>query len=210
MLMNGRVLFAAAILVTLAGCNDDGGSGSSAATPAAAAPTSISGTPATSASVGTPYSFHPTSNAVAGASLSFSVMHQPAWTTFDTATGTLSGTPAATDVGTFANVVISASDGAASVALAPFSITVSSGSSSLATITWTPAVAESGQPALAGYRVYYGSTVAGMTHVVDVTDPTSTSYVVDNLGAGVWYFAMASYDTSQAESALSAPVEVTL
>jgi len=220
MLMNRRVRFAAAlsatvfsatILLTLAACNDGGGS--SAVTPAAAAPASISGSPVTSASVGTAYSFHPTINAMAGASLSFSVMNQPAWTQFDAATGTLSGTPAATDVGIFADVVISVSDGAASAALPPFSITVKSGSPVLATITWTAPVSASGQPAasaLAGYRVYYGSTVAGMTHVVDVSDPTETSYVIENLSTGVWYFAMTSYDTALTESVLSAPVAVTL
>jgi len=195
----------------LSGCND--GSGGSAATSATAAPASISGTPATSALVGSLYTFHPTTIAASGATLSFSVMNQPAWTKFDTATGTLSGTPAATDVGTFANVVISVSEGAASAALAPFSISVESGSSVVATVTWTAPVANAGQSAataVAGYRVYYGSTVAGMTHVVDVNDPTETSFVIDNLSAGVWYFAMSSYDTARAESALSAPVAVTL
>jgi Fibronectin type III domain len=83
----------------------------------------------------------------------------------------------------------------------------------VATISWTPPTAEVNQTApldLAGYRIYYGTSEAGMTHIVTVADPTSTSYVVDNLSPGTWYFAVSSYDAAQAESVLSPAVAVTL
>lgn len=173
----------------------------------------ISGTPTATVVAGATYNFRPTTTAASGATLSFTVSKAPAWAKFDTATGTLSGTPAVSDVGTAAQIVISVSDGTNSAALAPFSITVTSGSSALATITWTmPPVGTGGATptALSGYRVYYGTSAAGMTHVATIDDPTSTSYVIDNLSPGTWYFAVTSYDADKAESELSPTVAVAL
>jgi len=85
---------------------------------------SISGSPATTATVGTAYSFTPTASAPNNLSLSFSVSNMPAWATFNTSTGTLSGTPAAANVGTFSNIVIRARDRYSSSSLPAFSITV--------------------------------------------------------------------------------------
>lgn len=87
------------------------------------APLTISGTPVTQVVAGSSYSFLPTTSAPGGTALTFSVQNQPAWTTFNSSTGGLSGT--ATQTGTFSNIVISVSDGVQSSALAAFSITVS-------------------------------------------------------------------------------------
>ena len=76
------------------------------------APT-ISGTPATSVSVGQAYSFQPGASDPDGQVLAFGIANKPDWANFDIATGKLTGTPAAADVATYANVVISVSDGAA-------------------------------------------------------------------------------------------------
>ncbi|HXW75684.1 MAG TPA: putative Ig domain-containing protein, partial [Steroidobacteraceae bacterium] len=84
----------------------------------------ISGTPATTAVVGSPYDFVPTTNAPPGTTLTFAVQNAPSWATFDATTGELSGTP--TQAGTFPNIMISVSDGIQSAALAAFTITVSS------------------------------------------------------------------------------------
>jgi len=46
------------------------------------------------------------------------------WATFDTGTGTLSGTPSAATAGKYSNIVISVSDGKAAASLAPFAIDV--------------------------------------------------------------------------------------
>jgi hypothetical protein len=173
----------------------------------------ISGTPAKTVVVDASYSFRPTVTAPSGSALSFAVSNAPAWTKFDPATGALSGTPAANDVGTYAQIVITVSDGGGSAALAPFSIVVTSGSSAVATITWTPPPPDPSAPPakdLAGYRIYYGTSAAGMTHVANVNNPTSTSYMIDNLSAGTWYFAIASYDADQSQSILSPTVAVTL
>ncbi len=87
------------------------------------APLTISGTPVTQVVAGSSYSFLPTTSAPSGTALTFSVQNQPAWATFNSSTGELSGMAAQT--GTFSSIVISLSDGVQSSALAAFSITVS-------------------------------------------------------------------------------------
>ncbi len=59
----------------------------------------ITGTPPTTAKVGTAYSFQPTAKDPEGKALTFSVRNKPSWATFSTSSGKLSGTPTAT--GTF-------------------------------------------------------------------------------------------------------------
>jgi hypothetical protein len=88
-------------------------------------PPVIGGTPSASATVGTAYSFRPTASDPDGQTLKFSIANKPAWASFATTTGRLYGTPGSTRVGTYSNIVISVSDGLASVSLPPFSITVS-------------------------------------------------------------------------------------
>ena len=88
-------------------------------------PPTIAGTPATSVTVGQSYSFQPTATDPDGQSLAFGIANRPGWAAFDTTTGRLSGTPPTGSAGTYANVVISVSDGVASVTLPAFSITVS-------------------------------------------------------------------------------------
>jgi hypothetical protein len=213
--------YSIALLCTLlsaliAGCNDPSSQSSNAAPVTPGEITnhlSISGTPPKSITAGANYNFHPVVTNASSSSLHFSVANLPVWAKFDSGSGTLSGTPAPLDAGLYPQITISVSDGAASATLPPFALAVLSGSSVVATISWTPPTAEVNQTApldLAGYRIYYGTSEAGMTHIVTVADPTSTSYVVDNLSPGTWYFAVSSYDAAQAESVLSPAVAVTL
>jgi Putative Ig domain/Fibronectin type III domain len=101
------------------------------------APT-ISGTPTTSATVGQAYSFTPTATDPDNNSLTFSIANRPVWASFNTATGALSGTPDASNVGTFANVVISVSDGRVAASLPAFTITVDEVPNTTPTISGTP------------------------------------------------------------------------
>ncbi|HEX6994426.1 MAG TPA: putative Ig domain-containing protein [Gammaproteobacteria bacterium] len=94
-----------------------------AAPPTNRAPT-ISGTPPTSATVGSAYSFTPSASDADGDTLTFSIANAPSWASFSTSTGRLQGTPGADDVGTYGNIRITVSDGTASASLAAFSITV--------------------------------------------------------------------------------------
>ncbi len=85
---------------------------------------SISGTPATSVTVGDLYRFTPSASDPDGDSLAFSVSGLPAWASFDRATGTVEGRPGAADVGVHGSIRIEVSDGQASALLPLFSITV--------------------------------------------------------------------------------------
>lgn len=85
------------------------------------APT-ISGTPPLSIAAGTAYRFQPTAADPDGNALRFNISNRPAWATFNTATGALTGTPPA--AGVFANITIRVSDGKIITALPAFAITV--------------------------------------------------------------------------------------
>ncbi|MBF0339878.1 MAG: tandem-95 repeat protein [Magnetococcales bacterium] len=84
----------------------------------------ISGTPATKVTPGVAYTFTPTAGDVDGEALTFSIQNKPAWATFNTATGTLSGTPTPGNYGSYANIVISVTAGSDTVSLPGFSIAV--------------------------------------------------------------------------------------
>jgi hypothetical protein len=119
----------------LAACGGGGGSGGGSntgtvvnppTTPTNRAPT-ISGAPATAVAAGQTYSFTPTASDPDGQALTFSIANKPSWANFSSASGSLSGTPGAGDVGTHGGIVISVSDGSASASLPAFSIQVTSG-----------------------------------------------------------------------------------
>lgn len=114
----------AALLLVLAGCGGGGGNGNNnSGTPDA--PPTISGTPATSVVAGDAYSFTPAVDNPSGGTLTYSIQNLPSWTTFNSATGRLNGTPTSADVGIFANIVLSVTNGTSPDASLPaFTITV--------------------------------------------------------------------------------------
>ena len=170
--------------------------------PANTAPT-ISGHAITAVNVGTAYRFTPTAADANKDGLSFSIRNAPDWAKFNTASGGLSGTPTAADVGTYSNIQISVSDGKASSVLPAFSIAVNQMSAGNAALDWMPPTENtdgSSLTNLAGYNVHYGTSPDALTQVDKLTNPGLTSYVVDNLSAGTWYFAISSYATNGSES----------
>jgi hypothetical protein len=84
----------------------------------------ISGTPATSVTEGENYLFTPNASDPDGDALSFSITGKPAWASFNTSTGTLSGTPASGTAGLYSGITISVSDGELSDTMAAFAIEV--------------------------------------------------------------------------------------
>jgi hypothetical protein len=180
--------------------------------PASGTALSIAGTPAVKAVTGVAYSFHPVTTNSAGAALSFTISNKPAWAQFNTSSGVLSGTPGASDVGTYAQIAITASAGDETASLPLFALTVAAEGSGVATVTWLPptTTAQSSAGEVAGYHLYYGTSPSDMTQVADIHDGSSISYVVNGLGSGLWFFAMASYDADQVESVRSSTVSVAL
>lgn len=144
-----NTVLGAAASVVLAACGGGGESDAGASAPPpsssppppppangqANTPPTIAGSPLTGVVVGAPYQFQPTASDADGDALTFSIDNQPGWTTFDSATGKLSGTPATGDVGVRADVTISVSDGATVASLPPFDVTVTGVADSTVTIT---------------------------------------------------------------------------
>jgi len=90
----------------------------------------ISGSPAGTVNVGGSYSFTPTtSDTNQGRTLFFAVANKPAWASFNSSTGQLSGKPTAANVGKYDDVVIAVYDGLASAVLPNFDVTVQASSS---------------------------------------------------------------------------------
>jgi hypothetical protein len=220
-------------LVT-AGCGGGGGGGDSgtAASGNSASGTNsapkISGTASTTAAVGSAYSATPQATDADGDTLAFSIQNKPAWASFNTATGALTGTPTA--AATFANIIITVSDGKATASLPAFSITVGatatagsgSGSSSGSGST-TPSEAVASGPNvalswnvptqtvdgetlqnLAGYRIHFGTNKDAMVNSIEVPSAGSNSYTVQNLKAGTtYYFAVRAITSNGDESEIS-------
>jgi hypothetical protein len=178
-------------------------------TPTNTAPT-ISGTPTTTVTAGVAYSFRPTAADANGDALTYSIAGKPTWATFNTSTGLLSGTAVA---GTYSSIVISVSDGKAVTSLAPFSITVNAPVVRSALISWIPPTANTDGSALtdlSGYRIAYGTSATALTNVAEVPTAGLTSYTIDNLTAGTWYFSVMALTSSGAESSASAVVSKTI
>ena len=85
----------------------------------------ISGTPGTVISEGHLYTFTPTaSDPDISNILSFTIINQPEWASFDTTTGTLNGTPSTADIGSTSGIIIGVSDGIVTVNLPAFDLAV--------------------------------------------------------------------------------------
>ena len=175
-------------------------------------PPSIGGSPATAVATGSAYVFAPAAADSDGDSLTFSIANLPAWAGFDTASGRLTGTPAAQDVGVYSNIVISVSDGKASTSLAAFSVTVNQIATGVVTLSWMPPTqnADGTAVTLAGYRLYSGSSATALARLVDLPSPGITSYVLSNVASGLRYYAITAYDFAGAESPLSPVVSNTI
>jgi hypothetical protein len=169
----------------------------------------ISGTPSSTVTEGKTYSFQPSAKDSAGKTLSYSVSNKPSWATFSIATGLLSGTPTAT--GSYANIVVSASDGTASGALPAFSIKVVaptpvSGTGS-ATLAWTDPTRNTNGSSLtnlAGVHLFYGQSQGAMTNEITVPSTSENTYTVSGLASGTWYFGATAYNSAGVQSAMSA------
>jgi Putative Ig domain len=170
-------------------------------------PPSISGTPTQSVTAGQAYSFQPAATDANGLRVTFGILDKPSWLTFDTATGRLYGTPTASNVGTYSNIVITAYDGYYKASLPTFGISVQAApvtvSSTTATVSWTPPTLNTDGTTLtdlAGYHLYYGTSESNLDQVVDITNPGLATYVLSSLSPATWYFAITAFNSEGAES----------
>ena len=173
-------------------------------------PPSISGTADTSIPVGGLFSFTPLVSDPDGDSLSFSVVNLPAWISFNSTNGSLTGTPENTDIGSYGNIIITVSDGTASTSLIPLTVVVNglAETTASASLSWEiPTSRTDGSPLVVneieGYRIYMGSSSEDLGMVVDLNDYTVTRYSVTGLSSGSYYFSVTTYDTDGNESPFS-------
>ena len=227
----GRGIACILMLAALAACNDSNSSDTTASgtsspvggssNPASAGQTSapqnvtpqIAGSPKGEVLVGQAYSFTPNATDADGDSLTFSISSKPAWASFNTATGRLSGIPTAADVGSYEEITISVSDGASTRALPQFAVNVVQQSSGSVTLAWQPPTENTdGTPLvnLGGYKIHYGTQSGQYDTVVAVSNPGVTRYVIDNLVPGEYYFAITAVAASGAESDLSGEASKTI
>ncbi len=174
---------------------------------------SISGTPAPSVVVGTPYDFTPSTTDPGAGKLTFSIQNAPSWAAFNAATGELSGTPPAGDVGNDPNIVISVSDGTTRAALPSFAIAVMQSANGSASLQWVaPTENTNGSPLtnLAGYRIYYGTSATTMNQSVQIANPSINTYLLPNLSPATWFFAVKAYTSANVESSASAVASKTI
>ena len=173
----------------------------------------ISGSPAKSVVAGQAYVFEPKATVEAGKKATFSITDKPTWASFSATTGELSGTPAAANVGTDANITIAVSDGTTSVALPKFAIAVTEVGTKSATLSWkAPTVNSNGSALtnLAGYRIYYGTSATSLTRSITINSVGVTTDVVTDLSPGTYYFALMAFNTVGIESKLSNVVKASL
>jgi hypothetical protein len=205
----GLSLFTALMLVGCGG-GDGGGETSPQTSPPPvagvnAAPT-IQGQPGTSIVAGEAYSFQATASDANGDTLTFSAANLPTWLSLNASTGRLTGTPSAADVGSYDGVRLSVSDGQATASLAAFTITVAAVGEGSATLSWvapTQNTDGSSLMDLTGFTIRYGRSATELTESVAITNPSISSYVLENLGSGAWYFAVVAVNSTGSESALS-------
>ena len=82
-----------------------------------------------------------------------------------------------------------------------------------AKLSWAAPVQADGTPFpnLTGYKIFYGQSPTAMNKVAAVRDATATTYQLNNLGSGTWYFAMSSVGNEAGEeSQLTNPVSKTI
>jgi Putative Ig domain len=180
-----------------------------------AAPT-ISGSPGTNVQAGVAYSFQPTAADPEGAVLSFSIQNKPGWATFSTSTGALAGTPAAGNVGTTSNIIISVSDGTNTTPLAAFALTVAAAppsSTGTLRVDWSaPTQNTDGSTLsdLAGFRVYYGTSATAMTQSLNVPGASIRTATLSSLAPGTYLVSVTAYSTGGTESVMSNPASGTV
>lgn len=204
-----------------AGCSKTDGTQSAAAAPNGTAGTTpapvtsiisatiaLQGTPPATATVGDQYSFQPTVNSNS-VNLSFTSTGLPSWLTLNSSSGVLAGTPSVTDEGTTGHITITANAGSASATTTPFTIRVvapPSGDTGSVKLSWVaPTENTDGTPVseLAGYRIYYGTNPSELTESITIAGATATTYVVDGLAAGTYYFSVMAYTSTGLNSGLS-------
>jgi hypothetical protein len=140
-------------------------------------------------------------------------MGAPTWASLNKTTGRLSGTPGPNDVGATEGIVITVSDGSGYASLPAFTLVVQPNTSGTALVSWMPPTQRTDGSALsnlAGYRLHYGTRADTLNQTVDLNNGGLSSYMVEGLSTGTWYFAVVACDSAGQDSVLSTIVSKTI
>lgn len=196
---------------TLAAC--DGGGGGASASPQSGGgssaqqgvdrPPTISGDPLAAIVYGRTYTFVPAASDPERKQLTFNIVNKPDWAGFDPLSGTLEGTPQASDVGAYDGIKISASDGLYMVSLSSFSVDVLATAPGSITVNWLPPTERAdGTPLtnLAGYNLRWGTALGHYPNLAKIPNAGVATYVIDELAPGTYYLVATAYDHNGVES----------
>jgi hypothetical protein len=81
------------------------------------------------------------------------------------------------------------------------------------TLNWSPPLQNtdgSSLTNLTGYRIVYGKSAGSLTNTVNVPTVGVTSYTIEDLAAGTWYFSIESLNSAGTVSAPTNVVSATI
>jgi len=187
----------------------NGNDGGATQSPSANSVPTISGNPSPGIKFNETYSFKPDAADADADVVTFKIQNKPDWATFNPTTGLIYGRPTLGDVGLYDGIIISVSDGKSSASLPSFSIAVSQSALGAVTLNWNPPTQNAdGSPLrdLAGYKIYYRRNSGSYNQGIRIGNPGITTYVVDNLSPGTYYFSATAFNASGLESFFSAEI----
>jgi hypothetical protein len=198
MVATGSQHWRAVLLVCVGGFAGCGGGGSESSPPPSGggsinSPPVISGHPPEAVVAGRTYVFQPNASDQDGDRLVYSISNPPPSANFNSSTGRLTWSPTTAHIGKYSNITISVSDGKETVSLPAFAIEVLAVGTGVAEISWAaPTQNTDGTPLtdLAGYEIHYGQSPSALTEVESVSTAGTTTYVIDGLARGSWYFSV--------------------
>jgi len=87
---------------------------------------------------------------------------------------------------------------------------MATGSATLSWVAPTLNVDGSTLATFAGYKILYGTSASALSRTIQISNPTVTTYTVDNLSSGTWYLALVVYTSDGTQSVPTNPVSVSI
>lgn len=100
-------------------------------------------------------------------------------------------------------ITITAEDIEGATAERTITVNRESGELGSVALSWNPPESRTdGTPLtnLAGFKIYYGRMSEVYDHEIDIDNPTISTYLIEGLNPGDWYFVLAAYDGNGLES----------
>ncbi len=126
------------------------------------------------------YSYVPVASGISTPGLTYSIVNKPDWANFAAASGALSGTPGASNVGMTGNIEIIATDGTQRASVGPFSINV------------LPQQSQPGAPSISGTPAAAVAAGSGYSFTPVASGPNGHALTFSILNAPSWASFIAS------------------